>query len=119
MKDLDKIIDVMADFKKIASLQKVDLESTEDMPNYNSSYTQLLKLKGMFSTQESSQSIAQKIRELLVTTYAEMADELQKMIAPENLKTASVIYDDITKKLELIVVNLDQDATLLSQDIQE
>lgn len=113
---VDQVEKIIKKFKELAGLQKTDLGSTAEMPNYNASYTQILKLKKIFSSNSDQAAILNKIDTLLTGSLAEMTDELPKMIAAENQEAAFVVYEQIKENFVLIKNSICDELSILASN---
>lgn len=97
---MNRILPIIAKYRVLATLHSPDLESTEHTPNWNSSYTQLLKLKAM---EERGEDLTQKAGTLLHRSLAEVESEIPKLVSAHHLKEAMDLYLEIKRELTSIV----------------
>jgi hypothetical protein len=101
---------IIYDYEMIADLQRADLTSTEQMPNWNASYMQLLKFERLFALdpqlKNNSGEKAEAITHFLEGTFAEMREELPKLVDNSNMGRALQLYAGMVNMLLSLVDDL-------------
>lgn len=95
------ITKIMELYKEIARLHHPELKSTEEMPNWISSYTQILQLRKMQHNNQPISSLQEKGSTLLHGAFAEVSSELPRLVSDVKLKTAFTLYTEIRNNLIL------------------
>jgi hypothetical protein len=102
MTSIDQIDAMITLFKQISMLHRPDLENTLEMPNWNASFTRLLKLKQIATPLD----MIANAKALKLETLSELTLELPKMVDSTNLPKALALCNQIKNGLKNLITSL-------------
>ena len=108
MKTIEEIRKMIAQMKQIAMLHSKELKNTKEMPNWNETYTYLLRLKGLTEHGIDMQTI-QALANKLTSPLVEMKMELYYMIPCRDLEKALSIHKELEKEHDELLVTLKEE----------
>lgn len=92
--------EVIIDFEAIAAKHKKDLGSTRMFVHWNTFSMQLFKLALNFSSGGDNQTLADSLDTIIKGSFAELEDEIPRMVDINEQAAALVLYQRMHDKLE-------------------
>ena len=102
---LEQVVDL---YKSIAGMHKPDLISTEDFLNWNALYFQVYKLKNQFSQESDQEKLAKAVSRILAGTFAELKEEIPKMVAEADLDKTMGFYLQMKEEFTAVIKELEE-----------
>jgi hypothetical protein len=108
MSNKELIDNVRTKSLELSELQRDDIADTSGFKNYNTTVSQIIKIRAMLNKDCDPAKVLPSLLNLQKVALAEFKSELPRMVDEKNLQKATELYEEITMGIKTLSDALEQ-----------